>query len=33
MNAKPSTAHDPSSSSWYVNDDYYADLVAGFTDF
>jgi benzoate/toluate 1,2-dioxygenase beta subunit len=26
-------ARDPSRSSWYVDDAFYADLVAGFTDF
>lgn len=28
-----SPARDPSRSSWYVDDAFYADLVAGFTDF
>ena len=33
MNAKPSAARDPSRASWYVDDAFYAGLVAGFTDF
>lgn len=28
-----SIARDPSRSSWYVDDAFYADLVAGFTEF
>ena len=33
MSAEQPAARDPSRSSWYVDDAFYADLVADFTDF
>jgi benzoate/toluate 1,2-dioxygenase beta subunit len=33
VSTEQSTARDPSRSSWYVDDAFYAELVAGFADF